>query len=486
MDKNLVKSYYSRVEIQKALLNIAKKREIGTRFDGYFGKRPDILENLFDIKKLVNNNVQSFHMSEERWTNPLILANQKLSQDDKAKNRIGWDLILDLDGVDYLFAQMAGDIIVDFLDEIGVKNVTTKFSGNKGFHIGIPFEAFPQEIIGIGETRKLFPEAPRKIVTYLIEELKSKISKTILEKFGTIENVAKEYNLELEDLIIDDKESYNFDFLKVIEIDTILIASRHLVRMPYSLHEKSGLVSIPIKNKDMKTFDKRKAQPALVDPKKYEDFEFLRYDSKYGKDAGILLVKAYENFDDLKAQEYEERAKQSDKFARQKNKGMIFEGDNSGDFFDIEVEIEQQDFPKTIQYVLDNKLEDGKKRAIFLLMTFLYSIKYSPQVIEEMIKEWNEKQPDPLKDNYLVAQFNWFKARESLISPPNFDNLNYYKGIGVPKELIEEDRKKFNNVTLKNPLHYVFILSQRKKFEQDKKAEQKSKKKQTKKEEKKD
>ena len=104
MDKEFAKSFYSREDIQKAILDFAKNREIGTRYDGYFGKRPDVIENLYDIKKLVKNGIFSFHMSEEIWENPLLLGNQKLTDKEKIKNRNGWDLILDLDGVDYVFA----------------------------------------------------------------------------------------------------------------------------------------------------------------------------------------------------------------------------------------------------------------------------------------------------------------------------------------------------------------------------------------------
>lgn len=38
MEKSLAKKYYSRPEIQEALLKFAKDREIGTRFDGFLEK----------------------------------------------------------------------------------------------------------------------------------------------------------------------------------------------------------------------------------------------------------------------------------------------------------------------------------------------------------------------------------------------------------------------------------------------------------------
>ena len=52
------------------------------------------------------------------------------------------------------------------------------------------------------------------------------------------------------------------DVEKFLEIDTVLISSRHLYRMPYSLHEKSGLVSLPI-NPGKTGADRRQVRPRL-------------------------------------------------------------------------------------------------------------------------------------------------------------------------------------------------------------------------------
>src|SRR3989344_7190915 len=49
-----------------------------------------------------------------------------------------------------------------------------------------------------------------------------------------------------------------------LAIDTILISSRHLYRMPYSLHEKSGLVSLPLDPDKVLEFEKSLAQPEKV------------------------------------------------------------------------------------------------------------------------------------------------------------------------------------------------------------------------------
>jgi len=51
----------------------------------------------------------------------------------------------------------------------------------------------------------------------------------------------------------------------------MVVSPRHMIRVPYSLHEKSGLVSLPIRNEDIKRFKKDDATPEKVKP----DFDFL-------------------------------------------------------------------------------------------------------------------------------------------------------------------------------------------------------------------
>jgi DNA primase catalytic subunit len=443
MDSSFALKYYSRPEIQKAILDFAKDREIGVMFDGYFGKRPDVIENLHDVKTLVDKGVFSFHSSEERWVNPLLLGEEK-SDEDRNKNRAGWDLILDLDGVDFELSKIVGKIIIEYLNEIGVKNVSLKFSGNKGFHIGVPFEAFSTNIIGIGETRNLFPDVARRIAALLIHELGPKIAEDLLKAGGSIEEMSKKYEIDISDLKSDDEACQNFNWMKIMEIDTILISSRHLFRMPYSLNEKSQLVSVPIKCEKIMDFQKTWARPQGVKPDYDKNHKFLKYDSEHGKDADILLIKAYEDdFLDKISQDTLENLKSK----------------TSGEFvLEINEKVDIKDFPQTIQFVLNNNFEDGRKRAIFLLLTYLYSIKWDEKVIEELVKEWNSNQETPLKANYVMAQNSWFKIQQKPISPPNFNNDNYYKSIGIPQEIIEKDQKHFKRIEAKNPLHHTYLL----------------------------
>ncbi|MFH1065076.1 MAG: hypothetical protein V1734_01045, partial [Nanoarchaeota archaeon] len=96
MDWKEVYEYYSRRDIQKAILESAKDREVAVRVGEAFAKRPDILQFPADVKDWASKGATSFHISEERWKDPMTLQTGlvKKQMDDL---RIGWDLIIDID-----------------------------------------------------------------------------------------------------------------------------------------------------------------------------------------------------------------------------------------------------------------------------------------------------------------------------------------------------------------------------------------------------
>ena len=163
-----------------------------------------------------------------------------MARNEADQLRKGWDLVLDIDCPHLPYAQVCAKVLVDGILYHGVNSVSVKFSGNNGFHIGVPFEAFPQNVQGTN-LEELFPEGPRKIAGYLAEFIREPLKKKLLEKFD-INEMAKTVGKSFEELVKDKV----FDPFEVMKIDTVLISSRHLYRMPYSLHEKSGLASIPI------------------------------------------------------------------------------------------------------------------------------------------------------------------------------------------------------------------------------------------------
>ena len=46
----------------------------------------------------------------------------------------GWDLIIDIDAKNWQISKITAWLIVECLKEFGIKSISIKFSGNKGFH----------------------------------------------------------------------------------------------------------------------------------------------------------------------------------------------------------------------------------------------------------------------------------------------------------------------------------------------------------------
>ncbi|MCK4714138.1 MAG: hypothetical protein KAT35_01065, partial [Candidatus Aenigmarchaeota archaeon] len=64
--------YYSRQDVQDALLQLGKDREvIGVFRNGGFGSRPNVILYPQDIVAMARSGVAEFHSSLERWSNPM-------------------------------------------------------------------------------------------------------------------------------------------------------------------------------------------------------------------------------------------------------------------------------------------------------------------------------------------------------------------------------------------------------------------------------
>lgn len=484
LTKSILFKHYKRKELQEAMVRHARNKEVGVRYGDTFGKRPDILSYPRDVLELVRQNVTSFHVSEELWSNPLSLSSN-LTKKELDELRIGWDLVLDIDCPDWEFSKLTTHLFIKALKENGVKEISCKFSGNKGFHIGVPFEAFPKEI-GNKPTKERFPEAPKKISLYLLdfisrhyvaiendkiifdnkyafrlENLKEKFGdrKFILKKCSNCKKEVISINDEsseficqrCEQIIKSDKEYFIcdkckihmikiekttalcdcgsneyysvFNPLSIIEVDTILISSRHMYRMPYSLHEKSALVSLPINPEKVMEFEKEMARPEAILPR----FTFLNRNIS-GESAQGLLLKAIEFEVKMEREmEIEQRGQEELK---------------------IESPIIEIFFPPCISQILQG-VEDGKKRSVFILMNFLGKIGWNKEGIKQLILKWNkEKNREPLRDNYIFGQLSSFKPDDKL--PPNCNNEAYYKGIRMcfPNGLCSR---------IKNPVNYTIL-----------------------------
>ncbi len=429
LTKSILLRYYKRKEIQDAIIEHGRDKEIGVRYGDSFGKRPDTLTYPREIIELALKGATSLHASEERWSNPLSLESS-LTKKDLDVLRIGWDLLLDIDCKIFEYSRICAYLVVEFLKYCEVKDISIKFSGNKGFHIGVPFEAFPAKV-GEIPTRLLFPDAAKKIAFYVRDHIAGELARRIMIlEDNNFNKVKEKVNLPAEEIIrytqnqMGDKVAHlNVD--KFLEIDTVLLSSRHLYRMPYSLHEKSGLASLPIDPEKILLFEREMGQPDLVKP----EFVFMNRNVS-GESGRRLLVQALDY--EVKLTEPREKQKQQ--------KGY--------DELVINSPIKEDFFPPCMKIMLQG-VSDGKKRAIFCLSGFLGKIGWNKEQIEEYLHTWNnEKNQPPLREVYLKGQLQHFNPGDKL--PPNCNNDAYYKGIGVckPDGLCGK---------IKNPVNYTII-----------------------------
>ncbi len=486
--------FYKRKEIQEEMVRHAQNKEVGIRFAEGFGKRPDILTYPREIIELARQGATSFHCSEERWESPTSLSSDSPKK-ELDELRTGWDLVLDIDCLDWEISKLTAHLFIKALKDNYVKDVSCKFSGNKGMHIGVPFEAFPKEVAG-KKTKELFPEGPKKISQYLLNYITEnyvtiKENKVVFdnqsafsleefrEKFGEkkfIINVCSDCRREVN---LCQEETYEFicpkcdkktrsekefaicekchvhmrkieerrvtgnivgDYralcrcgaagyrsifnpLSIINVDTLLISSRHLYRMPYSLHEKSGLVSLPIDPGKVLEFEKEMARPEkILTPM----FTFLSREAP-SESARSLLVQAL----DFKAE--------AGKEAEQRQERQFEE-------YVIESPIGEEYFPPCIRQI-QKGMEDGRKRSVFILVNFLGKLGWSKQDVEKFLHDWNKKNPVPLREVYIKGQLGSFQPGAKL--PPNCNNEAYYLNIGIKCDSCDARRK------FKNPVNYA-------------------------------
>lgn len=482
--------YYSRADVKREMFNFSKNRECIPRYFEGFGKRPDSFQYEGDIYEQVKRGATSFHCSEELWADVLEISNE-LSRDGFDELRIGWDLLLDIDSPYLEYSKIYAKILIDVLKFHGVENVGVKFSGSKGFHVIVPWDAFPKEIYG-KRAKDMFPEWPRLICGYLEGMIQKKLGEEILNEDSS-EDIAKKTGRDEADLIIKECASchrpaskkdlihwvcpackneidaedgmYNnrrkskcpnpdcrqelfeesreeiyycehceinskrspelfeseerFATEKLIEADLILVSPRHLFRMPYSLHEKTALASIVIDKNKIKDFQITDARPLKVDVQSF-------YPVAKPDEAKELLLQA---LDWSEQRGKEERIAEGQKKEANKNYGL---DKPQKDFQKIVIaDPSEEIYPPQIKLILDGVKQDGRKRALFILLSFFGSLGVDTEGIENRISEWNEKNYHPLKKGYIQSQLNWYKKTGARM-PPNFNNP-IYKDLGVDK-----------------------------------------------------
>ncbi|MDP2673081.1 MAG: hypothetical protein Q8O84_04680 [Nanoarchaeota archaeon] len=404
--RKITNLYYSRADIQKAICDFSKNREICPRYFEGFGKRPDSFQYPNDVFEMVKKGATSFNCSEELWEDPMKIVTG-MSEKQANELRIGWDLIIDIDSKYIDYSKICAEIIFNFLKFHRIKNFGVKFSGSKGFHIIVPWKAFPKEVNGV-QTKNMFPEWPRIIIKYIIEQTKEQL----IEKISDIERPNKYVK--------------NFQASKEVMPDIILVSPRHLFRMPYSLHEKTALASVVIDAEQISKFELKDADPLKAEVKNFIP------NAKEGE-ASEFLIQAL----DWHRENYG-RVESSGP------RGVSFGRKNTEEFKPINLgEISDKNFPDSIKKILEG-LSDGKKRALFVLTNFFRSIGMERNELEKRIYDWNKKNNPLLKEGYIKSQLIW-SYKNKIVLPPNYDK-DYYAGIGIIPTREE--------IRYKNPVNY--------------------------------
>lgn len=403
MKKFEIFKYYSRSDIQKAMILIAKDREVvGSFEDGSFSKRPDTLVYPKDVIERVKSDVVAFHCSVEKWKQPMQLSSN-LTQKELNKLRKGFDFILDIDSKSKLeHAAIAAQVVYNFLKDRGIRP-TIKFSGSRGFHLAISEEAFPNTI-DFKKTSIQYPEIPKILAEFIRENIKDQLLEELIKYEGGVASLVRS--------IPSVSELSPYEFIE-IEKDW---GNRHLFRMPYSLHTKTWLVSLPIRFEELENFKTKIAKPKNV------------------KTNVNFLINREEEANEFLLESLDWKAKQPKKIIK---KIRIIK---------TKTPVSEKFFPPCIKLILKG-LSDGRKRSLFTLATFLSSVNWNQDKIEKRMVEWNKKNKNPLTDRLLKTQLKWHFRQTRKLMPANCKSNLFYKSIGVCKP---------DNYCWKNPVNYPF------------------------------
>ena len=414
MNLSEILRYYSREDIQNAILGFSKEREVvGSLRDGSYLNRPDTLLYPKDITERVKRGVVAFHCSVERWINPMQLS-VNLTQREMENLRKGFDFLIDIDAkVKLEHAIIAAEVVCNFLKDLGVK-ASLKFSGRRGVHIGVASEAFPDKI-DFKKISSRYPEIPQTLAEFLIEKVREQILEELINFEGGVAALVKCLPS------ISELSPYSF-----IDIERGW-GNRHLFRIPYSLHPKQWLVSVPLKIENLKNFKPDDAKPENVKT----DIGFLA--NREGE-ATELLLRAL----DWKSKQPKEVIREVRRISK------------------IKEPVPEEFFPPCIKLVLSG-LKDGRKRSLFTLLAFLRNMNWNQEEVENKIREWNMKNSQPLNERFIKTQLKWHFRQNRNLMAANCSSVLFYDNIEICKPDKVCDFKR-----IKNPVNYPFRMLKRK------------------------
>lgn len=421
MDFQKIWNYYSREPVQRAIVEVARNREVVSVFkDGRFGRRPDVIQYPQDILQAVAEGTVAFHGSVERWNQPMKL-DVGLAKPNLDAIRSGWDIFIDVDVDDFEIAKITTKQIIEAFKDHGVTNYSCKFTGGSSFHLGIPFEALPEKT-NFQPMSIQYPDMLQKIIEYIKWYVNEQLKEEILSVAPPMD-ISKRMGKSIDEIT----GANGVEPFKIINMD--VFGSRHLFRLPYSLHESSLLVSLPLKPENIGRFEKEQAAPEKV---KIEEKFLIPKTALH--DAEGLIVEAMDWATEHRVEIKEELPKPT-KLRRMR---MITE----------------EYFPPCVHNIFKG-LADGRKRSVFILINFMRNMGWDLEKLEKRMMEWNEKNYPPLRANYLRTQLRWHLRQERNLLPPNCDNQQFYSIMGVctPDKYCKGGTEQ---ITIKNPVNYPF------------------------------
>ncbi len=489
-------SHYARKDIQLAMFDFCKHRETVANFNNkFFAKRPDTFDYPSDILAQARQGATSFHTSEEIWTNPLNI-NTDMTPQQYNQIKTGWDLLIDIDSPFLDYGKIAAKLLIEQFEAHGIHNIGVKFSGGKGFHILVPFKAFPKEFNG-KITKDQFPDWPRYIAQYLFKKIRNPMNKEILKlssreklieqgelvsehtcpkcKNPTIKKKIWKYQCsdarcksELEGFtkkrvamlcpgcnakmnIINERE---VDFCETCKINTAkLETTSSFGGIRQKNIQQQFKEEITIKSTE-DSVDVVLVSPRHLFRAPYSLHEKTAYasipldksqiENFKPSDADPLKITKIKNFmpDSVHGEATLLLTKALAQAEKEKPKQVEKKYDGKG--IDLKgLTITDNMFPPIIRKLLKGIPADGRKRALSLLLSFFTSLEFPEDYIEEKINEWNTKNYAPLKRGYIKSQIAWAIKNKRL--PPNYDKPIYKEfGIIAPP-----------TPGIKNPINYT-------------------------------
>ena len=228
-------------------------------------------------------------------------------------------------------------------------------------------------------------------------------------------------------------KTVEIDLYELMGLDIILVSPRHLFRAPFSLHEKTALSSIVLDKDKIREFQITDAKPLKVEVKPF-------YHEAEPEEAKYLL---------LQALDWKDQRDKQDKILDEVQiiAPTKLRDKKQGSFQQVTIPNPSEEiFPPCIKLLLKGTSQDGRKRALFVLINFFRSLGLSDEDLDKRINTWNEKNYMPLKKGYIQSQLIWFKRNAARL-PPNCDKPNY-KDLLIckPDALCRQ---------IKNPLNYA-------------------------------